>query len=585
MTDRVPGAHPSEHGTTFSVWTTRAKRVQVRLFDAKLRPIRTEELEPSGSGFYERHLEGVGPGALYLFVLDGREVPDPYARFLPFGPHRQARVEPRRKITALRDAPPLSRSVVYELHVGTFTDEGTYRAAEQKLDALVHLGITTIELLPLASFPGRRGWGYDGVALYAPFAPYGEPDDLASFVEAAHARGLAVFLDVVLNHFGPAGNYLWSYAEEYFTKEIETPWGAAPDFAHAPMRRLALDVVRYWLDEWGFDGLRLDATHEIHDRSSKHVLRDVTDVAHALEPRRTIVFEDERNEPAMIVEHGADGVWADDLHHQLHVVLTGERDGYYGAYEPALAAVARTIARGWAFEGAPYPPWKGRPRGKPAPGSGVEPHQLVTCLQNHDQVGNRALGDRLGALASEADLAVANAILFFSPGTPLLFMGQEWNASSPFLFFSDHEGDLGNAVREGRRKEFASFAAFSDPAARERIPDPQAESTFQRSKLRWSERDEPAHARMLELVRSLIALRKSDPVLSTPAAWSDVDVRTEGRVLEIVRRRGTETRRLLASFAEAPVQVSVSANARTLLTVGTFDGANLGAKSALIVDR
>lgn len=582
---RVPGAHAGDHGTTFVVWSTRAKKVEVRLFDAERHPTHTLLLESSESGWFERYVEGVLPGALYIFVVDGTEVPDPYARFLPFGPHGPARVERRRSIAALPAAPPLEKTIFYELHVGTFTKEGTYRAAEQKLDALVDLGVTTIELLPLASFPGARGWGYDGVALYAPFAPYGEPDDLASFLEAAHARGLAVFLDVVFNHFGPSGNYLWSYAEEYFTKEIETPWGAAPDFAHAPMRRLATDVVRYWLEEWGFDGLRLDATHEIHDRSSPHVLREITDLAHALEPSRRIVLEDERNDPSVVVGHRADGVWADDLHHQLHVLLTGERDGYYGAHEPTLEALAKNLSRGWTFEGAPYPPWRGRPRGKPAPGSGIEPAQLVTCLQNHDQIGNRALGDRLGAIVGADELCVATAILLFAPGTPLLFMGQEWNASTPFLFFSDHEGDLGTAVREGRRKEFAAFAAFSDPASRERIPDPQAASTFERSTLKWSERDRPDHARVLDLTKQLIALRRSDPVLSARSSWAEVAATAENGVLEVVRRRGREVRRLFASFGDRAARVTVSADTRVLMTVGTFDGANLGPKSALIVDR
>lgn len=586
MTRRVvPGAHTTEHGTTFVAWSTRAKKIDVRLFDADRRPIRTQPLDPIEGGVFEAHLEGVGAGALYMFVVDGNEVPDPYARFLPFGPHGPARVEPRRAVAALPDAPPLERSIFYELHVGTFTEEGTYRAAERKLDALVDLGVTTIELLPLAAFPGERGWGYDGVALFAPYAPYGEPEDLASFVQAAHARGLAVFLDVVLNHFGPSGNYLWSYAEEYFTKEIETPWGAAPDFAHAPMRGLATELVRYWLGEWGFDGLRLDATHEIHDRSSPHVLREITELAHAMTPRRLVVFEDERNDPTMLVEHGADGVWADDLHHQVHVLLTGERDGYYRAHEPTSAALVKTIQRGWIYEGAPYAPWKGRPRGKPAPGSGIEPSQLVLCLQNHDQIGNRALGERLGQLTSAGDFLVASALLFFLPGTPLLFMGQEWNASTPFFFFADHEGDLGNAVREGRLQEFASFSAFSDPGAREQIPDPQAASTFERSKLRWSERDEPMHARALATTRALVALRKTDPVLSARSSWSEIAATTKDGLIEVVRRHGGETRRLLASFAEAPVPIALSAGARVLLTVGVLDGKNLGAKSAVIVDR
>ncbi len=239
------------------------------------------------------------------------------------------------------------------------------------------LGVTAIELLPVAAFAGERGWGYDGVAQYAPYAPYGSPEDLRSFVRAAHARGLAVVLDVVYNHFGPAGNYLSRYAPEYFTSKVQTPWGPAPDFAHAPMRRLVLENATYWLEEFGFDGLRLDATHAIHDPSPVHVLRELTQLAGAMTPPRKVFFEDERNEPAVVRELGADGVWADDFHHQVHVLLTGERDGYYNAYEPTLAALARAIREGWTFTGQPFPPWEGKPRGKPLEGIDRAPPRLL----------------------------------------------------------------------------------------------------------------------------------------------------------------------------------------------------------------
>ncbi len=553
-----PGAHLDESGTTFVVFSDKAKEVGVRLFDCADTPSRTVPLSSQGAGRFEARLDGVGEGALDKFVLDGDEWPDPYARFLPFGVHGPARVVRKKATPPLARPPKRGAWVIYELHVGTFTTDGTFRAAIEKLDHLVSLGVTAIELLPIAAFPGERGWGYDGVALYAPYAGYGEPDDLRALVDEAHRRGLAVLLDVVYNHFGPSGNYLGCYADEYFTKAIQTPWGAAPDFGHAPMRRLVVENARYWLEEFGFDGLRLDATHEIRDASKVHVLRDITDAAHAMTPPRAVFFEDEQNEPSMITELGADGVWADDVHHQLHVLLTGERDGYYGAYSPTAQALAKAIRRGWTFEGEPYPPWGGRARGRPLVEQPVAPSSLVYCIQNHDQVGNRAFGTRLSALVDVERYLAASALLLFLPATPLLFMGQEWAASSPFLFFSDHEGELGEAVRRGRREEFRSFAAFSDPHERDRIPDPQARATFERSKLPWEEISRGDHARVLDTYEKLLALRRTDDVLSAPCGFADLDVQVlDDSVLEVVRRHEGARRRLVVSFARegSPIEL------------------------------
>lgn len=584
---RAPGAHPDDGGTTFVAWTTIARQVAVRLFEAapggEVTATRTEALDALEGGRFEKRLAGVLPGALYKLVLDGEETPDPYARFMPYGVHGPARVVAPARAPALADPPPLTRWTIYEMHVGTFSPEGTYRGAEAKLGHLAELGITAIELLPVASFPGERGWGYDGVALYAPFAAYGEPDDLRSFVRAAHARGIVVLLDVVYNHFGPSGNYLWRYAPEYFTKAVETPWGPAPDFGHAPMRGLVLGNVRYWLEEFGFDGLRLDATHEIHDPSDKHVLREITDLAHGMSPRRSVFFEDERNEPAVVHELGADGIWADDFHHQVHVLLTGERDGYYGAYEPTVASLARAINEGWTFTGQPYAPWNGEARGKPARELGLSPEHLVYCIQNHDQIGNRALGTRLTDHTALEAFCAASVLLLALPATPLIFMGQEWGSSSPFLFFSDHEGGLGDAVRDGRREEFKTFAAFADPRTRDAIPDPQARSTFDRSKLVWEERSKAAHQRVLALYRAMIELRRSDPVLGGPTRWEDLEAKVDGDVLEVVRRNGSGTRRIVVSFGAADHVVRDAGGWRLLYATGRFEDGKLGPRSAIIV--
>jgi maltooligosyltrehalose trehalohydrolase len=580
-----PGAHPDASGTTFVAWSTRAREIAVRTFDARGHATRTDPLRRGEDGRFERHLAGVGAGTLYKLVLDGDEVPDPYARFLPLGVHGPARVVGRASEPALPlPAPPAAwQWVICELHVGTFSPEGTYGGVKARLDAIAELGFTAIELMPLAAFDGERGWGYDGVALYAPHAPYGSLEELRALVQAAHERGLAVLLDVVYNHMGPSGNYLARYAEGYFTSEISTPWGAAPDFAHDPMRRLVVDNARYWLEEFGLDGLRLDATHAIVDPSPRHVLREIADLAHAMTPPRRIFFEDDRNDPRTVTELGADAIWTDDLHHQIHVLSTRERDGYYGAYEPTVAALARAVNEGWTYAGQPFLPWKGKPRGAPVRDSGLFPEMLVYSLQNHDQVGNRALGTRLSHDIGLDAYCAASVLLLFLPATLVLFMGQEWASSSPFLFFTDHEGALGDAVREGRREEFKTFTAFADPKARDRIPDPQSRSTFERSKLRWDERSEPSHARVLALYRAMLRLRQNDPVLSARATWEDVEASAQGNVLEVTRRAGRSTRRLLVSFDAADSAVTTVSGARVLFASGRFEDGRLAPHAAVVL--
>ena len=566
------GAHVDPHSTTFVAFTTRAKDVRVKLYSAPGQVRREERMEEIEPGTFAVRLAGEVEGALYAFAVDGEETPDPFARYLPFGVHGPAMVMAARQAEPLSPPRPFEGWTIYELHVGAFTPEGTWLAAIEKLDHLKHLGIDAIELLPVAAFDGARGWGYDGVAAFAPHAAYGTPDDLRTFVSEAHQRGIAVILDVVYNHFGPAGNYLWRYSEGYFDKSIETPWGAAPAYGHAPMRSLALENARYWLEEFGFDGLRLDATHEVHDKSERHVLRELSDLAHSL--GRRVFFEDERNEPAVVTELGADAVWADDFHHQVHVLLTGETDGYYAAYAPTVEALAQTIQKGFGYTGEPYAPWKGRPRGKPARDL-VRPAQFVYCLQNHDQVGNRARGSRLSHDADLDSFTAASALLLFLPQAALIFMGQEWATESPFLFFSDHSGDLGEAVSKGRKSEFASFASFAGD-----VPDPQEESTFVQSKLDWSELGREPHDRVLALYRSLLRLRRDDAVLAGPARFDDLQVVARGDVLEVIRRRGDDKRRLYVNFGNEPA--AIDANGKLLLVTLPLVGTSIAPKSAVI---
>jgi maltooligosyltrehalose trehalohydrolase len=540
--------------TKFGAFATRAKRCSVRLYGPRGKALSTHPMRPSSGGYFETTLDGVAVGALYKFVLDDRELPDPYARFLPMGVHGPALVTESKYAWCFGRGifRPLSEQVVYELHVGSFTPEGTYAAAVAKLDDLAALGVTTIELMPIAAFDGQRGWGYDGVALFAPFAPYGTPDDLRRFVDEAHRRGLGVLLDVVYNHFGPSGNYLAAYSSEYFTKEAQNVWGDAPNFQHAAMRRCVLDNALYWLGEFRFDGLRLDAIHALSDPSPRHILRELADRVAVLEPKKLLVAEDHRNDPAPITELGLDALWVDDFHHQVRVTLTRERDGYFAAYEPGARGIARAINGGWLYDGQNYPP-TGEPRGKSA--GGLSASSFVYCIQNHDQVGNRAFGDRMSAQVSLDAFCAASTLLLFLPMTPLLFMGQEWGASSPFFYFTDHAPDLGRLVTAGRLQEFAAFAAFADPTLHAEIPDPQALSTFASSRLRWEERGEPAHARVLELYRRLLELRRTDPVLRD--ARRETTVAEARRDLLLVRRAsGGRVRWLVTNFAPTSVVLS-----------------------------
>jgi maltooligosyltrehalose trehalohydrolase len=389
-------------------------------------------------------------------------------------------------------------------------------------------------------------------------------------------------LDVVYNHVGPAGNYLPRYSPAYFTAEIDTPWGAAPDFARPPMRNLVLNNVRYWLTEFGFDALRLDATHSIVDSSTnRHILSEIVEIAHSLHPPRRIFMEDERNDPRIVTDYQADGVWADDLHHQIHALLTGESDGYYAAYEPSVAALAKCVNKGWTYSGQRYQPWGGRPRGAPA--TKLRPHQLITCIQNHDQIGNRAFGTRLSHETDIDRFALAAMLLLFLPTTPLLFMGQEWAATSPFLFFSDHDSDVGDAVTKGRRKEFEHFAAFSAPGASEEIPDPQAHETFACSKLRWEESDAEPHRRVLMLHRAMLRLRREDHVLSLPCRWDQIEAFARGDVLDVVRTKDTSSRGLVINFGNEQASIDTAPDTHILMAWGSFDGRRLSAHSAVLL--
>jgi maltooligosyltrehalose trehalohydrolase len=501
------GALPERGGTRFRVWAPKAARVDVVLQDGG----RHLPMAARSDGLFERFAKGVGAGARYRYRLDGGDAfPDPASRFQPEGVHGPSEVIDPAAYRWADDGwqPPQQRDLVfYELHVGTFTPEGTFAAAAAKLGALADLGVTAVELMPVADFPGRWNWGYDPAALYAPARAYGRPDDLRAFVDRAHALGLAVFLDVVYNHLGPDGAYLAAFAPA-FTGRHETPWGPAinlDDEGSEGLRAFFVDNALHWLREYHLDGLRLDATHALVDDSPVHFLQQLAEAVCPLRPRRLLVAEDARNLDRLVLPrpagYGLDAVWADDLHHQLRNLTAGDAAGYYADFAGTTAAeIAETLCRGWYYDDRPGR-GTGRPRGTSA--AEVGPGRCVVCLQNHDQVGNRPAGNRLTDDVACPAYRAASALLLFAPALPLLFMGQEWAASAPFQFFTDHNAELGPRVSAGRKKEFEHFPGFGGA-----VPDPQDAATFARSRLDWAERERPGHAHTLALYRALLRLRR-----------------------------------------------------------------------------
>ncbi len=511
------GAEAGANGVRFRLWAPRQERVALRLDGGEV----LHPLQPLAEGWHELTTPLARPGTLYSFVLaDGISIPDPASRFQPHdvqGPSEV--VDPASYEWSDGDwrGRPWEDCVIYELHLGAFTAEGTFRAAIGRLDSLAELGVTAVELMPVADFPGRRNWGYDGVLLFAPDSSYGRPEDLKALIDAAHRKGLMVFLDVVYNHFGPSGNYLPLLAP-IFTERHKTPWGAAVNYdaqGSAIVRELVIENALYWIEEYHFDGLRLDAVHAIVDDSPEHLLDALARrLRGSAEGRHLhLILENEENQSSRLAR-GPDGrprlytaQWNDDLHHVLHVAASGERAGYYADYAGDTEKLGRALAEGFAFQGEAMS-YRGRPRGEPS--AGLPPTAFVAFIQNHDQVGNRAFGDRLTAFApGEAVRAVASVYLL-SPQVPMIFMGEEWGAAEPFPFFCDFDGELAKAVREGRRSEFAKFPEFQDPERRERIPDPTAPSTFLSAKLRWEERGLGEHARWRDFYRRLLALRHAE---------------------------------------------------------------------------
>jgi maltooligosyltrehalose trehalohydrolase len=504
----------------FRLWAPAARRVELCLGDTT--QATHISLAERDKGWFELVTDAVKPGTQYRFrINEGQKVPDPASRFQPQDVHEPSEViDP--DAFFWRDQSWRGRrweeAVIYELHVGTFTPAGTFSSVRERLDYLADLGITAIELMPVADFPGRRNWGYDGVFPFAPDSAYGRPEDLKELVQSAHNRGIMVLLDVVYNHFGPEGNYLGLYAPQFFTDRHHTPWGNAVNFdgpGNQTVREFFIDNALYWLTEYHFDGLRLDAVHAIIDDSTPHILDELADtVRSSVEPDRHVhlVLENDRNQSRYLqrTDHckprAYTAQWNDDIHHVLHVILTGERDGYYSDYaERPLDRLGRCLTGGFAYQGEASQYRNGEARGEPT--NGLPPTAFVSFLQNHDQIGNRAFGERITTLADPHLVRAALEIILLAPSPPLLFMGEEFGSETPFLFFCDFGKDLAEAVTVGRRNEFAGFARFNDPSAREQIPDPNAAGTFESSRLDWDVIVQPRHREWLRLYRDLLRLR------------------------------------------------------------------------------
>ena len=495
----------------FEVWAPAPRMIEVNIAE------KTFPLQRQAMGWWTAEVEAAGPGTEYFFLVNGEDpaVPDPRSPWQPDGVDGPSRLLDQAAFAWTDDRwqpPPLASAILYEVHIGTFTPEGTMESAESRLEYLKDLGVTHIQLMPVATFSGERGWGYDGVDLYAPHAPYGGPEALKHFVNACHGKGLAVLLDVVYNHFGPVGNY-WSRFAPYITDRHSTPWGGAVNLEEEysdGVRRFLIDNALMWLRDYHFDGLRLDAVHAFIDRSAIHFLEQLADevrlLGSQLAKHFVVIAESDLNNPRLVQakEVGGfalDAQWSDDFHHALFAALTGDSQGYYSDFG-SLADLAKSLKEVFVYQGN-YSAFRKRNHGRPV--VGLPGHRFLGYIQNHDQVGNRAKGDRIGQIVSMGRAKIAAALVLSSPFVPMLFQGEEFAASAPFQYFTSFEDrEIGRLVSQGRKKEFAAFGWSPSE-----IPDPQDRATFERSKLDWADLNKPRHAELWRWYRDLIRLRST----------------------------------------------------------------------------
>jgi maltooligosyltrehalose trehalohydrolase len=511
------GAEPSANGFHFRVWAPAHEQVSVHLEDGTTIPLRRDR-----DGYHAGDVPGLKSGTRYRFQLgDGESLPDPASRFQSDGPHGSSQLVDSRNFTWTDQTwtgRSLEEQVIYEMHIGTFTPEGTWSAATAQLSELASTGITCLEVMPVNEFPGRWGWGYDGVFLFAPYHLYGTPDDFREFVNTAHRLGLSVILDVVYNHLGPDGNYLRHYATDYFSTEHNTDWGEAINFDgknSGPVREFFLANAVYWITDFHLDGLRIDATQDIHDNAppSRHILTELGQRIRAAVPHRTIILiaenEPQHSELCRPVDrggYGLDGLWNDDFHHAAMVALTGRSDAYYTDYRGDPQEFISAAKYGYLYQGQWYS-WQKKKRGQP--GFDLTPSAFITFMQNHDQIANSGRGQRAHQLGSPGRYRALMLWMLLGPGTPMLFQGQEFAASSPFLYFVDHKPELAQLVDTGRREFLSQFRNLSDPDAQEMLADPNDSETFQRCKLDFNHRR--SHASLYQFTKDLLALRRSEP--------------------------------------------------------------------------
>jgi len=568
------GAEITGDGIRFRLWAPDADTVSLTLQDG-----RQIAMSMESSGWFGLTTTEAAAGTRYRYRIGNSFYPDPASRRQPEGAlGLSAVVDPQAfdwTDTAWQGV-PWPQAVIYELHPGAFSEAGDFDGVAEHLDHLVDLGVTLIELMPVADCPGRWNWGYDGVLPFAPTERYGGPEGMKRLVDACHRRGLGVLLDVVYNHFGPSGNFLHAYAGKFFTEKHKTPWGAAINFddaGSANVRLFFIENALYWLEEFHLDGLRFDAVHAIKDDSLPPFLDALGDRVRTSFPDRHIhlILENDANE-AHLLGHGAGGIgaydaqWNDDFHHALRVALTGAHGGYYDDYaDDPVARVGLALAEGFVYQGEPSGHRENRPRGEPS--GELPPTAFVNFIQNHDQVGNHAYGWRLPHFADPETLRAAAAILLLGPGIPMLFMGEEWATDRPFPFFCDFDGDLADAVRNGRAAEFAGFAEFRDETARSRIPDPLAEATFLSAKLDWPVKKDPAPAAMLAFYRDLIALRRRHiaPLLAHAERPRGQFVRLDGGGLEVRWRLDGAELTLLANLSNQPIHATQRAGRGRLI--------------------
>lgn len=578
MTDLLFGPQLSSSHTLFRFWSPLHETIQLQIEGETPR-----KMEAVGDGWHQCAVEGGRPGTRYSFVLpDGLAVPDPASRHQPRDVHGPSEVVDlgavSRRVTDWMGR-PVEELVFYELHVGTFTPEGTFRAAIEKLDHLRDLGVTALQLMPISDFPGERGWGYDGVLPYAPESSYGRPEDLMALIDAAHERGLSIFLDVVYNHFGPDGNYLPAYAP-IFTEHHQTPWGNGinyDDEGSKPVREFVIENAIYWVRDLGFDGLRLDAVHAIKDDSGEHLLSELSRrVREAAGVRHVHLIVENEDNNSDLLARDADGKasrftaqWNDDIHHALHIAATGETFGYYKDYADDLPSkIGRALAEGFVFQGERME-YRGETRGKPS--ADLPPTAFISFIQNHDQIGNRALGDRMIAAHPRAALQAIAATYLLAPQLPMLFMGEEWGAPEPFPFFCDFNEDLNEKVRQGRRKELSRLPGFDA----DDLPDPTAEETFRKAKLDWSRLSSADAKEMMAFYRRLLSLRRDRIVPLLRAAGGGAGrFEVEGHGLLVRWRLGPKQLQLSANLSAEAGTIPAAPSGEVLYRLGNIDGGN-----------